>query len=111
MASRKNLKKVITYIADQLATQAFFASYNTNADAAEWAFFTSRRVVPRSFASSLLCQYGMKEFFYAVMYLYNRTERRYFYELSEVSESIDDLESYAKNYGAIGRSRDYRCGE
>ena len=36
MASRKNLKKVITYIADQLATQAFFASYNTNADAAEW---------------------------------------------------------------------------
>lgn len=36
MASRKNLKKVITYIADQLATQAFFASYESKADAAEW---------------------------------------------------------------------------
>ena len=28
MASRKNLKKVITYIADRLAAQAFFASYD-----------------------------------------------------------------------------------
>lgn len=36
MASRKNLKKVITYIADQLATQAFFASYNSSADAEKW---------------------------------------------------------------------------
>ena len=36
MASRKNYKKVITYIADQLATQAFFASYESKADAAEW---------------------------------------------------------------------------
>ena len=36
MASRKNLKKVITYIADQLATQAFFASYESKAEAAEW---------------------------------------------------------------------------
>lgn len=36
MASRKNYKKVITYIADQLATQAFFASYDSKADAAEW---------------------------------------------------------------------------
>lgn len=36
MASRKNFKKVITYIADQLATQAFFASYESSADAAEW---------------------------------------------------------------------------
>ncbi|MBR5893419.1 MAG: hypothetical protein IKZ37_07280 [Bacteroidaceae bacterium] len=36
MASRKNLKKVITYVADQLATQAFFASYESKADAAEW---------------------------------------------------------------------------
>lgn len=36
MASRKNFKKVITYIADQLATQAFFASYDSKADAAEW---------------------------------------------------------------------------
>ena len=36
MASRKNFKKVITYIADQLATQAFFASYESKADAAEW---------------------------------------------------------------------------
>ena len=36
MASRKNLKKVITYIADQLATQAFFASYESIVEAAEW---------------------------------------------------------------------------
>lgn len=36
MASRKNYKKVITYIADQLATQAFFASYDSKVDAAEW---------------------------------------------------------------------------
>lgn len=36
MASRKNLKKVITYIADQLATQAFFASYESKADAGAW---------------------------------------------------------------------------
>lgn len=35
MASRKNLKKVITYIADQLATQAFFASYDKEASD-EW---------------------------------------------------------------------------
>ena len=36
MASRKNLKKVITYVADQLATQAFCASYESKADATEW---------------------------------------------------------------------------
>lgn len=36
MASRRNLKKVITYISDQLATQAFFASYESKADAEAW---------------------------------------------------------------------------
>lgn len=36
MASRKNLKKVITYIADNLATQAFFASYNAGDKAESW---------------------------------------------------------------------------
>lgn len=36
MASRKKLKKVITYIADQLATQAFFASYDSKVEATEW---------------------------------------------------------------------------
>lgn len=36
MASRKNLKKVITYISDQLATQAFFASYDTKENADAW---------------------------------------------------------------------------
>lgn len=36
MASRRNLKKVITYIADQLATQAFFASYGSESGAEAW---------------------------------------------------------------------------
>lgn len=36
MASRRNLKKVITYIADQLATQAFFASYASESGAEAW---------------------------------------------------------------------------
>ncbi|MBQ2879054.1 MAG: hypothetical protein IJE42_09030, partial [Bacteroidaceae bacterium] len=36
MVSRKNLKKVITYIADQLATQAFFASYDSNDNTEAW---------------------------------------------------------------------------
>lgn len=36
MASRKNLKKVITYIADSLATQAFFASYSAGDKADAW---------------------------------------------------------------------------
>ena len=36
MASRKNLKKVITFVSDQLATQAFFASYDSKADVEAW---------------------------------------------------------------------------
>ncbi len=36
MASRKNLKKVISYIVDELATEAFFLSYNSKAETAAW---------------------------------------------------------------------------
>ncbi len=36
MASRKNLKKVIVYIVDELATEAFYLSYGSKAETAEW---------------------------------------------------------------------------
>ena len=36
MASRRNLKKVITFIVDDLATEAFLLSYDAQADAAAW---------------------------------------------------------------------------
>ncbi|MBR5476174.1 MAG: hypothetical protein IKV17_05080 [Bacteroidaceae bacterium] len=36
MASRKDLKKVIAYIADELATEAFYLSYASKGTTAEW---------------------------------------------------------------------------
>ena len=36
MASRKDLKKVIAYIADELATEAFYLSYASRGTTAEW---------------------------------------------------------------------------
>lgn len=36
MASRKNLKKVIAFIVDELATEAFFASYDAKNNAEAW---------------------------------------------------------------------------
>lgn len=36
MASRKNLKKVISYIVDELATEAFYLSCNSKAETAAW---------------------------------------------------------------------------
>jgi hypothetical protein len=36
MASRKNLKKVITFVADELATEAFLLSYGAEGNAEEW---------------------------------------------------------------------------
>ena len=36
MASRKNLKKVITFVADELATEAFIVSYDSKGDAEAW---------------------------------------------------------------------------
>ena len=42
MASRKNLKKVIAFIVDELATEAFFASYGANGDAEAWVSVFNR---------------------------------------------------------------------
>lgn len=36
MASRKNLKKVITFIVDDLATEAFLLSYDAKGDTEAW---------------------------------------------------------------------------
>ena len=36
MASRKNLKKVITFVADELATEAFILSYDAEGNAEAW---------------------------------------------------------------------------
>lgn len=36
MASRKNLKKVITYIVDDIATEAFLVSYDAKGDTEAW---------------------------------------------------------------------------
>lgn len=36
MASRRNLKKVITFIVDDLATEAFLMSYDAKGDTAAW---------------------------------------------------------------------------
>ena len=36
MASRKNLKKVITFVVDELATEAFFLSYDAQGETAAW---------------------------------------------------------------------------
>ena len=36
MASRKDLKKVIAYISDELATEAFYLSYGSKGSTEEW---------------------------------------------------------------------------
>ena len=36
MASRKNLKKVITFVVDELATEAFLLSYDAQGDTEAW---------------------------------------------------------------------------
>lgn len=36
MASRKNLKKVITFVVDELATEAFLLSYDAKGDTEAW---------------------------------------------------------------------------
>lgn len=36
MASRKNLKKVITFVVDELATEAFLMSYDAKGDTQAW---------------------------------------------------------------------------
>lgn len=36
MASRKNLKKVITFVVDDLATEAFLMSYDAKGDTEAW---------------------------------------------------------------------------
>lgn len=36
MASRKDLKKVIAFIADELATEAFYLSYDSKAETVAW---------------------------------------------------------------------------
>ena len=42
MASRKNLKKVITFVSDGLATDAFLLSYNAEGDVAAWVDLFNR---------------------------------------------------------------------
>lgn len=36
MASRKNLKKVITFIVDEVATEAFLVSYDAQGNTEQW---------------------------------------------------------------------------
>ena len=36
MASRKNLKKVITFVVDELATEAFLLSYDAQGNTEDW---------------------------------------------------------------------------
>ena len=36
MASKRDLKKVIAFVADELATEAFFVSYDSKGDTASW---------------------------------------------------------------------------
>ena len=42
MASRKNLKKVITFVVDELATEAFLLSYDAQGDTAAWVDLFNR---------------------------------------------------------------------
>ena len=42
MASRKNLKKVIAFIVDDLATEAFFASYDAAGETEAWVDLFNR---------------------------------------------------------------------
>ena len=42
MASKKNLKKVIAFIVDDLATEAFFASYDAKGDTEAWVALFNR---------------------------------------------------------------------
>lgn len=42
MASRRNLKKVITFVVDELATEAFLLSYDAQGDTAAWVDLFNR---------------------------------------------------------------------
>lgn len=42
MASRKNLKKVVAFVVDELATEAFFASYDAAGDTDAWVSLFNR---------------------------------------------------------------------
>ena len=42
MASKKNLKKVVAFIVDELATEAFFASYDAKGETEAWVSLFNR---------------------------------------------------------------------
>ena len=42
MASRRDLKKVITFVVDELATEAFITSYDSKGDAEAWVSLFNR---------------------------------------------------------------------
>ena len=42
MASRRDLKKVITFVVDEIATEAFIVSYNAEGNTEEWVSLFNR---------------------------------------------------------------------
>ena len=42
MASRRDLKKVITFVVDELATEAFIVSYDSKGDSEAWVALFNR---------------------------------------------------------------------
>lgn len=89
MASRKNLKKVITFVVDELATEAFFASNGAEGNTDAWVDLFNR-------IFALNCEYiarvnhvepGMpaKKYFNALCESFNNDAKAILDEMNELA--------------------------
>lgn len=90
MASRRNLKKVITFIVDDLATEAFLVSYNAKADTEAWVnvfnkiFSLNNDYVAR--VSHVEPGMPAKKYFNALCESFNKDAKAILDEISQLSK-------------------------
>ena len=90
MASRRNLKKVITFIVDDLATEAFLVSYNAKADTEAWVnvfnkiFSLNNDYVAR--VSHVEPGMSAKKYFNALCDSFNKDAKALLEEISKLSK-------------------------
>lgn len=90
MASRKNLKKVITFVVDDLATEAFMMSFDAKCDTEAWVnlfnkiFNLNNEYVAR--VSHVEPGMSAKKYFNALCDSFNKDARALLVEIEELSK-------------------------
>ncbi len=90
MASRKNLKKVITFVVDDLATEAFLMSFDAKSDTEAWVnlfnkiFSLNNEYVAR--VSHVEPGMPAKQYFNALCDSFNKDARAILGEIEELSK-------------------------